>query len=325
MIIRFPIHPFIQCNFFLFIFFTNHKRFQKGFFYFDFIISFFFEGSAIINKYNQSRTFFTGCLQHLIVKRYQHNGCINAKQCIEYLTQDICENSGNSSDKYKQINKGLVIVNVVQKCRDELCSEAGTRLTTDQECSKFRFGCISKGQGCTESPLKECNTYESQGQECNKLIGSDGACELQQGSQYCQQKKCETASNTYKSDEQCDQYLKGCDSTGSINVLQLNFQVLHSFKLEIDVQIIFNSQDQQLKLCTSKQWHPHIYIFVQIFYIQFNLQQLYKHAPCIQIQIKSTFLQQRTNMSGVQSQSLVKPSKWHPHRDLTVLYLIIKD
>ncbi|CAD8127783.1 unnamed protein product [Paramecium sonneborni] len=170
--------------------------------------------------YNQSCTFFTGCSAYFFHTTFdcQHissqcisegDGCINAKQCIEYLTQDICENSGSSSGSGK-----CKWDSVIQKCRDELCSEAGIGLTTDQECSKFRFGCITKGQGCAESPLKECNTYESQGQECSKLIGSDGACENLQGSQYCQQKKCETAPNNYKSDEQCDKYLKGCVSTG---------------------------------------------------------------------------------------------------------------
>ncbi|CAD8082118.1 unnamed protein product [Paramecium primaurelia] len=170
--------------------------------------------------FNSSCTFFTGCSAYFFHTTFdcqqislycisEGDGCIDAKKCEEYLTQDICENSGSSSGsghcKWDSGNS---------KCRDELCSEAGIGLTTDQECSKFKFGCITKGQGCTESPLKECKTYESSGQDCSKLIGLDGPCELLQGSQFCQQKKCETAPITHTKDKQCDQYLKGCVSTG---------------------------------------------------------------------------------------------------------------
>ncbi|CAD8162524.1 unnamed protein product [Paramecium pentaurelia] len=170
--------------------------------------------------YNSSCTIFTGCSAYFFHTTldcqkisYQciseGDGCIDAKKCDDYLTQDICENSGSSSGSGKcKWDSG------VQKCRDELCSEADLVLSTDKECSKFGFGCITKGQGCTESPLKECKTYESTNQDCSKLIGSDGQCEYLQGSQYCQQKQCETAPIRYNKNEECDKYLRGCITKG---------------------------------------------------------------------------------------------------------------
>ncbi|CAD8182431.1 unnamed protein product [Paramecium octaurelia] len=177
--------------------------------------------------YNSTCTIFTGCSAYFLHTTIdcqkissecisEGDGCINVKQCVEYLTQDICENSGSSSGFGKcKWNSEL------QKCRDYQCSEADLVLTTDQQCSQFGVGCITKGQGCIESPLRECKTYETSGQDCSKLIGSDGQCEQVEGSQYCQLKKCETAPTTYNNNEECDKYLKGCVSTGQGCVVSL--------------------------------------------------------------------------------------------------------
>ncbi|CAD8081986.1 unnamed protein product [Paramecium primaurelia] len=153
-----------------------------------------------------------------------------------------------------------------QKCRDEFCSEAGIGLIIDQKFSKFRLGCITKD---------EWKTDKSSGQDCSKQIGLYGPfdCLLNFQKKLANQikenqipinirkisilyinvqKKCETASITQRKEKQCDQYLKGCVSTGrgcveklwpQVRILEVEF-----VKMDYSIQLRIAKNIKLVKL-----------------------------------------------------------------------------
>lgn len=44
-------------------------------------------------------------------------------------------------------------------CHLEGCSDAPETLVTDKDCNSYYLGCITKGRGCTTSPLSLCSFY----------------------------------------------------------------------------------------------------------------------------------------------------------------------
>ncbi|CAD8148182.1 unnamed protein product [Paramecium pentaurelia] len=169
-------------------------------------------------------THFTGCqayikttttdcqaIQYLCVS--DGNTCIQAKECKEY-TQQQCESTPSVSGILKckwDTNSGA--------CRDYACSEADDSLNTDEKCSAWLAGCVTKGQGCVNTPRPACATYTGDDVACQSFIGSDGNCELATGTTNCKAKECVNAPTSLSSDDDCKAYQKGCITTGKGCVL----------------------------------------------------------------------------------------------------------
>ncbi|CAD8175771.1 unnamed protein product [Paramecium pentaurelia] len=169
-------------------------------------------------------THFTGCqayvqttttncqaISYLCVS--DGNTCIQAKECKEY-TQQQCESTPSVSGILKckwDTNSGA--------CRDYACSEADVSLNTDEKCSAWLAGCVTKGQGCVNTPRPACATYTGDDVACQSFIGSDGNCELATGTTNCKAKECFNAPTSLSSDDDCKAYQKGCITTGKGCVL----------------------------------------------------------------------------------------------------------
>ncbi|CAD8113555.1 unnamed protein product [Paramecium primaurelia] len=141
------------------------------------------------------------------------NACIEAKECKEYNQQQ-CESTPSISGILKckwDTNSGA--------CRDYSCSEADTSLNTDEKCSAWLAGCVTKGQGCVNSPRPACATYTGDDAACQSFIGSDGNCELAAGTTNCKAKECANAPLSLATDDDCKAYQKGCITTGKGCVL----------------------------------------------------------------------------------------------------------
>ncbi|CAD8113351.1 unnamed protein product [Paramecium primaurelia] len=141
------------------------------------------------------------------------NACIEAKECKEY-TQQQCESTPSISGILKckwDTNSGA--------CRDYSCSEADTSLNTDEKCSAWLAGCVTKGQGCVNSPRPACATYTGDDAACQSFIGQDGNCELAAGTTNCKAKECANAPLSLATDDDCKAYQKGCITTGKGCVL----------------------------------------------------------------------------------------------------------
>ncbi|CAD8212117.1 unnamed protein product [Paramecium pentaurelia] len=174
-------------------------------------------GCAYINS---KCTHFTGCQAYvktttadcLAISYFcvsDGTACIQAKECKQY-TKELCESissvlSGILKCKWKT-STGI--------CINQSCSEADLSLNTDEKCSSWLAGCVTKGQGCVDSPRPACATYTGDDADCQSFIGSDGYCELATGKTNCKAKECQNASSSFTTDDNCKAYQRGCISTG---------------------------------------------------------------------------------------------------------------
>ncbi|CAK89346.1 unnamed protein product (macronuclear) [Paramecium tetraurelia] len=136
------------------------------------------------------------------------NACIEAKICKEY-SQTQCETTPSISGILK-----CKWDTTAGTCRDYSCSEADVSLNTDIKCSDWLAGCVTKGQGCVNSPRPSCTTYTGDDAACQSYIGSDGNCELATGTTNCKAKECANAPTSLSTDDDCKAYQKGCITTG---------------------------------------------------------------------------------------------------------------
>ncbi|CAD8160881.1 unnamed protein product [Paramecium octaurelia] len=161
------------------------------------------EASSTLNSDNQCNLFYPGCVTN-------GKGCVDKRQecstygesCIGMIGSDgYCEKTGSG-------------------CSPVLCSAASVELTTNEQCAKFQFGCVTTGRGCSNDPLNSCSTYTGEAFVCQQMIGSEGRCDGGVSNQ-CQERKCENASTIYNTDELCQYYLSSCITNGRGCVTQL--------------------------------------------------------------------------------------------------------
>lgn len=51
-------------------------------------------------------------------------------------------------------------------CNPVLCEAASVELSTDEQCERFQFGCVTTGRGCSKYPLNSCSTYTAEPSVC---------------------------------------------------------------------------------------------------------------------------------------------------------------
>lgn len=95
--------------------------------------------------------------------------CVDAKLCSEYTTQTDCQNNPSTSGILKcKYDNGT--------CRDYMCSEAPTDLSTDEACDGWKKDCKTTKKGCIET-VPACSGYSGNDVDCAGLEGTDGKCE----------------------------------------------------------------------------------------------------------------------------------------------------
>ncbi|CAD8161687.1 unnamed protein product [Paramecium pentaurelia] len=90
------------------------------------------------------------------------------------------------------------------------CSAYGYQRTFD--CQAISYQCISDGKSCIN--IKECKDYTED--KCNVTPSLSGKkiCKWDQIEKICKDYKCSESDDSLKTDEQCDQWLKGCITRG---------------------------------------------------------------------------------------------------------------
>ncbi|CAD8194464.1 unnamed protein product [Paramecium octaurelia] len=175
------------------------------------------------------------------------NACIEAKECKDY-TQQQCESTPSILGILKckwDTNAG--------NCRDYACSEVDTTLNTDEKCSTWLGGCVTKRQGCVNAPRPACATYTGDDATCQPYIGSDGNCELAAGTTNCKAKECANAPVSLASDDDCKAYQKGCITTGKGCVLAKT-KPLCFHLIQVIALLVLDILDQMefVKVCWRK-------------------------------------------------------------------------
>ncbi|CAD8122845.1 unnamed protein product [Paramecium sonneborni] len=164
--------------------------------------------------YSDCENLLSGCI-------FNGVGCVSiAADCLSYMgTQETCKEFkeiygtqhcwGSSSTK-------------IDNCTDRKCSDkAGT---TDQECQDFlppiapstTQKCITNGTVCVDIG-KPCSFFEGNAETCSQFTATDGPCQpsvISAKKVSCKPRVCYEAPNTYRTDDQCQQYHPSCRTTG---------------------------------------------------------------------------------------------------------------
>ncbi|CAD8156844.1 unnamed protein product [Paramecium pentaurelia] len=100
-------------------------------------------------------------------------------------------------------------------CTDPVCTD-NTDATTDDACKSFHAKCLTKGTGCIAASAA-CTAYVGASTDvCGKFKGNNQTtpCWWRSGPN-CVDKACSDAPNSNTTDDLCDQFLKGCVTTGA--------------------------------------------------------------------------------------------------------------
>ncbi|CAD8044190.1 unnamed protein product [Paramecium primaurelia] len=99
-------------------------------------------------------------------------------------------------------------------CIIRQCSH-NTTATSDQDCTTFLEGCVTKGTGCI-SVSEPCSSYIGSIEQCKLFKGENGTkkCYKEDTNQQCRNIKC-SDNSTATTDSECDSHLTGCLTKGN--------------------------------------------------------------------------------------------------------------
>ncbi|CAD8071729.1 unnamed protein product [Paramecium sonneborni] len=119
----------------------------------------------------------------------------------------VCANKIGSDGKCKGVAEG-------KTCSVVECKDAPETYSNDDECAKYKTGCVTTGKGCT-TQRGVCSSYKGTSSTCDGYIGSDGKCKgASDAEAACSAKVCKDADATLDTDAKCDDYQTGCKTTG---------------------------------------------------------------------------------------------------------------
>ena len=111
----------------------------------------------------------------------------------------ICANKKGSDGKCKGVAEG-------KTCSVVACTDAAESLTTDDDCSSYKKGCVTTGKGCVTS-RGACSSYKGTSTTCDGYIGTDGKCKgASDAEAACSPKVCTGADASLNSDDLCNDY-----------------------------------------------------------------------------------------------------------------------
>ncbi|KAM3133681.1 hypothetical protein pb186bvf_014227 [Paramecium bursaria] len=142
-------------------------------------------------------------------------GCItNGRGCVAQLQSCSTYYKSYGCSNFTGIDGQCTDDNSSSYCKVLACSDAPKTYNTNVACNSFLKGCLSNGKGCVQY-LNQCIQYQGSFEECSGYIGLEGYCKGSTNSYgACIPIQCQDASKTMQTDEQCEQYQKGCITNG---------------------------------------------------------------------------------------------------------------